>query len=82
MKQIKEILIASVSLFLLGFGICMAVSTLFMYREGEQEYETLREYVKEEERKENESEVQAPTPANKTTVDFQALKKINSDIIA
>ena len=67
MKQIKEILIASVSLFLLGFGICMAVSTFFMYREGEQEYETLREYVKEEERKENESEVQAPTPANKTT---------------
>lgn len=55
MKQIKEILIASVSLFLLGFGICMAVSTFFMYREGEQEYETLREYVKEEERKENES---------------------------
>ena len=53
MKQIKEILIASVSLFLLGFGICMAVSTFFMYREGEQEYETLREYVKEEERKEN-----------------------------
>lgn len=82
MKQIKEILIASVSLFLLGFGICMAVSTFFMYREGEQEYETLQEYVKEEERKENESEVQAPTPANKTTVDFQALKKINSDIIA
>ncbi|MFR7389197.1 MAG: hypothetical protein ACLUTU_09850 [Blautia faecis] len=37
MKQIKEILIASVSLFLLGFGICMAVSTFFMYREGEQE---------------------------------------------
>lgn len=29
MKQIKEILIASVSLFLLGFGICMAVSTFF-----------------------------------------------------
>ncbi|MFR7388528.1 MAG: hypothetical protein ACLUTU_06100 [Blautia faecis] len=50
MKQIKEILIASVSLFLLGFGICMAVSTFFMYREGEQEYETLREYVNEEER--------------------------------
>ena len=52
MKQIKEILIASVSLFLLGFGICMAVSTFFMYREGEQEYETLREYVNEEEREE------------------------------
>ena len=33
MKQIKEILIASVSLFLLGFGICMAVSTFFMYRD-------------------------------------------------
>ena len=41
MKQIKEILIASVSLFLLGFGICMAVSTFFMYREGEQEYDML-----------------------------------------
>ena len=45
----KEILIASVSLFLLGFGICMAVSTFFMYREGEQENEALREYVNEEE---------------------------------
>lgn len=56
MKQIKEILIASVSLFLLGFGICMAVSTFFMYREGEQEYEALREYVNEEEREEDESE--------------------------
>ena len=55
MKQIKEILIASVSLFLLGFGICMAVSTFFMYREGEQEYEALREYVNEEEREEDES---------------------------
>ena len=54
MKQIKEILIASVSLFLLGFGICMAVSTFFMYREGEQEYEALREYVNEEEREEDE----------------------------
>ena len=51
MKQIKEILIASVSLFLLGFGICMAVSTFFMYREGEQEYETLREYVKRKKEK-------------------------------
>ena len=82
MKQIKEILIASVSLFLLGFGICMAVSTFFMYREGEQEYEALREYVNEEEREEDESEEQDPTPASKATVDFQALKKINSDIIA
>lgn len=82
MKQIKEILIASVSLFLLGFGICMAVSTFFMYREGEQEYETLREYVNEEEREEDESEEQDSTLASKATVDFQALRKINSDIIA
>ena len=82
MKQIKEILIASVSLFLLGFGICMAVSTFFMYREGEQEYEALREYVNEEEREEDESEEQDSTLASKATVDFQALKKINSDIIA
>ena len=82
MKQIKEILIASVSLFLLGFGICMAVSTFFMYREGEQEYEALREYVNEEEREEDESEEQDSTLASKATVDFQALRKINSDIIA
>ena len=82
MKQIKEILIASVSLFLLGFGICMAVSTFFMYREGEQEYEALREYVNEEEREEDESEEQDSTLASKATVDFQALRKINLDIIA
>ena len=79
MKQIKEILIASVSLFLLGFGICMAVSTFFMYREGEQEYEALREYVNEEEREEDESEEQDSTLASKATVDFQALRKINLD---
>ena len=55
---------------------------LFMYREGEQEYEALREYVNEEEREEDESEEQDSTLASKATVDFQALRKINSDIIA
>ena len=49
---------------------------------GEQEYEALREYVNEEEREEDESEEQDSTLASKATVDFQALRKINSDIIA
>ena len=53
-----------------------------MYREGEQEYEALREYVNEEEREEDESEEQDSTLASKATVDFQALRKINLDIIA
>ena len=51
-------------------------------REGEQEYEALREYVNEEEREEDESEEQDSTLASKATVDFQALRKINLDIIA
>ena len=42
----------------------------------------LREYVNEEEREEDESEEQDSTLASKATVDFQALRKINLDIIA
>ncbi|MFR6507951.1 MAG: hypothetical protein ACLUPF_00680 [Dorea sp.] len=55
MKQVKEMRIVAVSAFCcLGFGICMGVGTFLMYRDGEQEYDTLREYVNVEERKENE----------------------------
>ena len=56
MKQIKEILIASVSLFFTG--LTARSQHLFMYRESEQEYEAMREYVNEEEREEDESEEQ------------------------
>ena len=56
MKQVKEMGIVAVCLLLLGFGICMGVGTFLMYRDGEQEYDTLREYVAVEEPKERKME--------------------------
>ena len=53
MKQVKEMGIVAVCLMLLGFGICMGIGTYLMYRNGEEEYDTLREYVAVEELKEN-----------------------------
>ena len=53
MKQVKEMGIVAVCLMLLGFGICMGIGTYLMYRDGEEEYNTLREYVSVEEPKEN-----------------------------
>ena len=53
MKQVKEMGIVAVCLMLLGFGICMGIGTYLMYRDGEEEYDTLREYVTVEEPKEN-----------------------------
>ena len=53
MKQVKEMGIVAVCLMLLGFGICMGIGTYLMYRDGEEEYNTLREYVAVEEPKEN-----------------------------
>ena len=53
MKQVKEMGIVAVCLMLLGFGICMGIGTYLMYRDGEEEYDTLREYVDVEEPKEN-----------------------------
>ena len=53
MKQVKEMGIVAVCLMLLGFGICMGIGTYLMYRDGEEEYDTLREYVAVEELKEN-----------------------------
>ena len=41
-----------------------------------------RQYLQQKEREEDESEEQDSTLASKATVDFQALRKINSDIIA
>lgn len=42
MKQIKEMGIVAVCLMLLGFGICMGIGTYLMYRDGEEEYDTLQ----------------------------------------
>lgn len=77
MKQVKEMGIVAVCLLLLGFGICMGVGTFLMYRDGEQEYDTLRKYVAVEEPKERKD---GETPDEDTeetvTVDFEAPKKI------
>ena len=54
MKQVKEMGIVAVCLLLLGFGICMGIGTYLMYRDGEEEYDNLREYVAVEEPKEKE----------------------------
>ena len=56
MKQVKEMGIVAVCLLLLGFGICMGVGTFLMYRDGEQEYDALREYVAVEEPKKGKME--------------------------
>ena len=83
MKQVKEMGVVAVCLLLLGFGICMGVGTFLMYRDGEQEYDTLREYVAVEEPKERkEGETPDEDAEGTVTVDFEALKKINPEIIA
>ena len=83
MKQVKEMGIVAVCLMLLGFGICMGIGTYLMYRDGEEEYDTLREYVTVEEPKENaDGEDTEENQEEIVTVDFEALKKINPEIIA
>lgn len=46
MRHIKEIIIVAVCLMVLSFGVCTGFGIYFMYREGVQEYEDLRTYVK------------------------------------
>ena len=83
MKQVKEMGIVAVCLLLLGFGICMGIGTYLMYRDGEEEYDNLREYVAVEEPKENaDGETPEKNQKETVTVDFEALKKINPEIIA
>ena len=80
MKQVKEMGIVAVCLMLLGFGICMGIGTYLMYRDGEEEYNTLREYVAVEEPKENaDGETPEKNQKETVTVDFEALKKINPE---
>ena len=78
MKQVKEMGIVAVCLMLLGFGICMGIGTYLMYRNGEEEYDTLREYVAVEELKENaDGETPEKNQKETVTVDFEALKNEN-----
>ena len=82
MKQVKEMGIVAVCLLLLGFGICMGIGTYLMYRDGEEEYDNLREYVAVEEPKERkDGETPEENQEETVTVDFEALKKINPEII-
>ena len=81
MRHIKEIMIVAVCLMVLSFGVCTGFGIYFMYREGVQEYEDLRTYVKETD-EDDHTEGTDGSDGKQTVVDFKALKKINPDIVA
>ena len=81
MRHIKEIMIVAVCLMVLSFCVCTGLGIYFMYREGVQEYEDLRTYVKETD-EDDHTEGTDGSDGKQTVVDFKALKKINPDIIA
>ena len=61
--------------------VCTGLGIYFMYREGVQEYEDLRTYVKETD-EDDHTEGTDGSDGKQTVVDFKALKKINPDIVA
>ena len=81
MRHIKEIMIVAVCLMVLSFCVCTGFGICFMYREGVQEYEDLRTYVKETD-EDGHTEGTDGSDGKQTVVDFKALKKINPDIVA
>lgn len=81
MRHIKEIMIVAVCLMVLSFCVCTGFGIYFMYREGVQEYEDLRTYVKETD-EDDHTEGTDGNDGKQTVVDFKALKKINPDIVA
>ena len=81
MRYIKEIMIVAVCLMVLSFCVCTGFGIYFMYREGVQEYEDLRTYVKETD-EDDHTEGTDGSDGKQTVVDFKALKKINPDIVA
>jgi len=81
MRHIKEIMIVAVCLMVLSFCICTGFGIYFMYREGVQEYEDLRTYVKETD-EDDHTEGTDGSDGKQTVVDFKALKKMNPDIVA
>ena len=81
MRHIKEIMIVAVCLMVLSFCVCTGLGIYFMYREGVQEYEDLRTYVKETD-EDDHTEGTDGSDGKQTVVDFKALKKINPDIVA
>ena len=81
MRHIKEIMIVEVCLMVLSFCVCTGLGIYFMYREGVQEYEDLRTYVKETD-EDDHTEGTDGSDGKQTVVDFKALKKMNPDIVA
>ena len=74
MRHIKEIMIVAVCLMVLSFCVCTGFGIYFMYREGVQEYEDLRTYVKETD-EDDHTEGTDGSDGKQTVVDFKALKK-------
>ena len=81
MRHIKEIMIVAVCLMVLSFCVCTGLGIYFMYREGVQEYEDLRTYVKETD-EDDHTEGTDGSDGKQTVVDFKALKKINPDVVS
>ena len=81
MRHIKEIMIVAVCLMVLSFCVCTGFGIYFMYREGVQEYEDLRTYVKETD-EDDHTEGTDGSDGKQTVVDFKALKKINPDVVS
>ena len=81
MRYIKEIMIVAVCLMVLSFCVCTGFGIYFMYREGVQEYEDKRTYVKETD-EDDHTEGTDGSDGKQTVVDFKALKKMNPDIVA
>lgn len=81
MKHIKEVMILSVCLMILGFSASLIFGIWCMYQEGVKEYKGLQVYVEAESERETD-ENGAPITTTKTEVDFDALKAINEDIMA
>lgn len=79
MKQIREAVVLAVCLITLGFSVSALFGIWCMYRDGAKEYRDLQEFVEEE----TETDVSGNREnGKKVTVDFEALKMINEELVA
>ena len=77
MRHIKEIMIVAVCLMVLSFCVCTGFVIYVMYREGVQEYEDLRTYVKETD-EDDHTEGTDGSDGKQTVVDFNIIYSKNS----